>query len=192
MSLPNANRSHVLRIAALVVACAAVLVPASAASAAVRLVAPAGSDSGNCLAVPCASLRYAYGVAAAGDVVTIAPGSYGDQEVPSGNKPVTFQGLPGNKIRQIVNDADNVTFDGLDLDAGGTKTTLAVFETGGASGITFKNGRIGNVVDQKGAMIGGQSSPAPLNVVFDNVDFHDVVQRSSTCTTSACTRWRRG
>jgi hypothetical protein len=179
VSLPNANRSHVLRIAALVVVCAAVLVPASAAPAAVRLVAPAGSDSGNCLAVPCASLRYAYGQAAAGDVVTIAPGSYGDQEVPAGNKPVTFQGLSGNKIRQIVNDADNVTFDGLDLDAGGTKTTGAVLETGGNSGITFKNGRIGNVVDEKGAMIGGQSSPASLNVVFDNVDFHDVVQRSS-------------
>ena len=88
--------------------------------------------------------------------------------------------MSGNKIRQLVNDADNVTFDGLDLDAGARRRPYgAVFETGGNSGVTFKNGRIGNVVDEKGALIGGQGSPAPLNVVFDNVDFHDVVQRSS-------------
>ncbi len=174
MSLPKISSCCV---AALAVAFATLL-PA-AADAAVRLVAPTGADSGNCLTAACASLGYAYGQAAAGDVVTIAPGSYGSQSVPGGSKPVTFLGQPGNKSRQVLNDADNVTYDGLNVDAGGTTTTYAVFETGGASGVTFKNGRIGNVVDEKGALIGGQGSPAPLNVVFDNVDFHDVVQRGS-------------
>ena len=90
---------------------------------------------------------------------------------------MTFQGLPGNKIRQLVNDADNVTFDGLDLDAGGTTTTARCSRPAARSDVTFRNGRIGNVVDEKGAMIGGSVEPAPLNVVIDNVEFHDVVQR---------------
>ena len=176
MPLP---KNSCCRAAALAVAVGVLLIVAPAAPAATRLVAPSGADGGDCLAAPCASFRYAYGQAAAGDVITVAAGSYGPQQVPQGSKSVTFLGLPGNKIRQVVSDADNVTFDGLDLDAGGTTTTYAVFETGGASGVTFKNGRIGNVVDEKGALIGGQSGPAPLNVVIDNVEFHDVVQRGA-------------
>ena len=41
--------------------------------------------------------------------------------------------------------------------------------------VTFKNSRIGNVTDEKAALLGGWSSPASMNVVFDNVEFHDVV-----------------
>jgi hypothetical protein len=148
---------------------------APAASAATRLVAPAGKDSGSCLTAPCASLGYAYDRAAAGDVITIGPGVYPPQYVPDGSKRVTFKGLPGNKIRQLMSKANNVTYDGLDLDAGRTKTDGAVFETGGASYVTFKNGRIGNVMDQKGALFGGQESPASLHTVIDNVVFHDVM-----------------
>ncbi len=117
----------------------------------------------------------AYQVAAAGDVIEVRAGSYGPQTVPDGSKAVTFRGVAGNKIRQVKSNADNITFDGLDLDAGGTKTTGAVFESGGASYVTFKNGRIGNVMDEKGALLGGQSSPASLHTVMDNVEFHDVM-----------------
>ena len=130
---------------------------ASAASAAVRLVAPGGSDSGDCLAVPCASLRYAYSVAAAGDVDRRwRPAPTATRRCRRATRRSRSSGLPGNKIRQLHNDADNVTFDGLDLDAGGAKTNGAVFENhGGGANVTFKNSRVGNVVDQKGAMIGG-------------------------------------
>jgi hypothetical protein len=152
---------------------------APAAPAAVRLVAPAGSDSSDCLVVPCASLRRAYTVAGSGDVISVAPGSYGDQEIPTGNKTITVQGLPGNKIRQIKSDADNITFDGLDMDAGGTKTTGAVFEHGGSRNVTLRNSRVGNVVDEKGAMLGGSNSTDPTNLVIDNVEFHDVMVRGS-------------
>jgi len=151
----------------------------STAAAATRLVGPAGSDSGNCTAAPCATLGYAYGQAGSGDVITIAAGAYGPQHVPGGTKSVTFRGAAGNKIRQLMSDADNVTYDGLDLDAGGTKTDGAVFETGGAAHVTLKNSKVGNVVDQKGALLGGQESPASLHTVIDNVLFHDVMYSGS-------------
>ena len=126
--LPRAGRRASLAAAAAVLA----LVPA--AQAAVRLVAPGGSDASDCLAVPCASIQRAYSVARrrrrhhrrAG--LLRRPG-----DAVGGNKPVTVQGLPGNKIRQLKSDADNITFDGLDLDAGGEKTTGAVFEHGGGA-----------------------------------------------------------
>jgi hypothetical protein len=175
--LPSRNHLIVLRIASLAAAPAALLAPAPDAQAAVRLVAPGGSDSGDCRATPCASFARAYRMAASGDVITVAPGDYREQTVPNGSKAVTFRGVPGNKIRQLHSDADNVTFDGLDLDAGGTKTTGAVFEHGAARNVTLKNSRVGNVVDEKGAMLGGSSSTSPTNVVIDNVDFHDVIQQ---------------
>ena len=42
------------------------------ASAATRQVSRSGTDSGNCLSAPCASLSYAYGQASSGDVVHVA------------------------------------------------------------------------------------------------------------------------
>ncbi len=180
MSLPRiSTHASMLRLAAVLAALAGVLTFVASAQAATRVVAPAGLDSSDCLSVPCASFARAYNVAAPGDVISVAPGEYGPQTVPTGSKPVTFLGVPGNKIRQLKSDADNVTFDGLDLDAGGTKTTGAVFEHGGSSNVTLRNSRVGNVVDEKGAMLGGSSDPNPTNVVIDNVEFHDVVQRSS-------------
>ncbi len=49
--------------------------------------------------------------------------------------------------------------------------------TAGPLNVTLKNSRVGNVVDEKGAMLGGSDSTNPTNLVIDNVDFHDVVQR---------------
>ena len=95
---------------------------------------------------------------------------------------MTFVGAPGNKIRKLDNHASNVMFDGLDLDAGGVTKPTAVFENHGEPGgrnMTFMNGRIGNVVDQKGAVLGGPNDTAPMNVVFDNVEFHDVIQQGA-------------
>ncbi|HET8757041.1 MAG TPA: DUF1565 domain-containing protein, partial [Solirubrobacteraceae bacterium] len=64
---------------------------AAPAQAATLNVSPNGSDSGSCTsAVPCKSLGRAYAVAASGDVVSVAPGTYPSQTVPSGSKFVTF------------------------------------------------------------------------------------------------------
>ena len=153
---------------------AALLCAAPAAGAATRLVAPGGADSGNCAGAPCGSLGYAYQQSAAGDVISIAAGSYGGQSVPAGSKQVTFRAAPGAVVRQLGNEASNVTYEGIDINAGGQK--LLGFFNGDASNVTFRNGRIGNIVDEKGVLLGGWSSTDSQHVVFDNVEFHDVTQ----------------
>jgi hypothetical protein len=83
---------------------------------------------------------------------------------------VTFKGVSGNKIRELDVSADNVTMDGLDVDGNGAVN--ATFEIHGTSNVTFKNGRIGNVTDEKGALVSGD------HLTFDNVEFHDVVLKT--------------
>ncbi len=160
----------------------AVLLLTTAASACAdpRRVAPGGADSGDCLSSPCASLEYAYGQSADGDVVQVEAGVYGPQRVPSGAKRVAFQGVAGNKVRKLDNHASNVAFIGIDVDAGFTTPAGAAFENHGEGrNVIFMNGRIGNVVDQKGALFGGSSTPDSGNLVIDNVEFHDVLQKTA-------------
>jgi hypothetical protein len=143
-----------------------------------------GSDSAACSAsAPCKSFARAYSVAASGAVVSVGAGVYGSQffaggyggSQPQGTKQLTFRGEPGNAVRQLHFHSPNLTFDGINVDAGGAQlgdSDGATFENGGEP-FTFKNGSIGNVVDQKGAMIDGPG------MVFDNVRFHDVVIRTN-------------
>jgi hypothetical protein len=140
------------------------------ASAATRQVSRSGTDSGSCLSAPCASLSYAYGRASSGDVVNVAPGTYSPQSTPNGSKSVSFKGGSGVVLRQMINDASNVSFDGISVDAGGVQTTNAAFELGG-NNVTVKNASVGNVVDEKGMLASGD------NLTVDNVTFHDVVLR---------------
>jgi len=178
VSLPRTLVKSCARpLAALAAAAFALLLVAPSASAATRYLSPSGSDAGNCIGAPCATFGRAYNVAADGDVIVVGAGVYpGRQETPDGGtKTLTFKGEPGNKVRQLHNHASNVTFDGIDADAGGGTPTWAVFENH-APNVVFKNGRIGNVVDEKGALLGGWGSTASMNVVIDNVEFHDVYQ----------------
>ena len=133
-------------------------------------VSASGSDSNACTsAAPCRTLARGYAVAAAGDVVGVAAGSYPSQTVPGGSKAVVFKGTGMPKLRQLDSAASNVVFDGFDVDGAFTKA-LAFHNSGNNS--TFKNGRIGNVTDEKGALVSG------TNFTFDNVSFHDVVIRT--------------
>jgi hypothetical protein len=145
---------------------------ATPALAATRSVAPGAANSGNCLTAPCGSLGYAYGQSAAGDVINVAAGSYPAQDVPSGSKAVTFQGAPGVTLRELYSNASNVTYDGINVDAGGTNTNVSALEIHG-SGQTFKNASVGNVVNTKAATIVG------ANHTVDNVVFHDAVMRTA-------------
>ena len=156
-------------------AAAMVLCVATSATAATRTISPLGSDSGDCILVPCKSFTYAYNRSADGDVIVVSAGRWGDTEtVPEGSKRVTFQGAPGNSIYQVINRSDNVTFDGLDVDGKGAK--INTFYDSGNRNWTFKNGRIGNIVDEKGALLAGSdTSTDPAGVVIDNVVFHDVL-----------------
>ena len=145
---------------------------------------PSGSDTAACSAsAPCKSFARAYTVASSGAVVSVGAGVYGSQffaggyggSQSQGTKTLTFRGEPGNSVRQLHFHSPNLTFDGINVDAGGAQlgdTDGATFENGGEP-FTFKNGSIGNVVDQKGAMIDGPG------MVFDNVRFHDVVIRTA-------------
>jgi hypothetical protein len=164
LAMPRARAAGLLALAIAVLA-------AAPASAATRLVGPGGSDRGNCLAAPCASFGYAYGQSTGGDVIDVAAGVYGRQSVPSGSKSVTFRGRPGVKVRQVDNQASNVVYDGIDVDAGGSKTSGAAFELGG-SNVTVRNASVGNVVDEKGMLARG------ANHTIDNVTFHDAVLRT--------------
>jgi hypothetical protein len=132
-------------------------------------------------AAACSSFAAAYTAANSGDTVGVRPGTYPAQKFAGGyqstqargTKTLTFRGDPGAIVRQINAGSPNLTYDGLDLDAGATKTSGPVFANGGGDNVTFRNGRIGNVVDEKGALVDG------TNLVFENVTFHDVVIRTS-------------
>ncbi|MGH2824642.1 MAG: choice-of-anchor Q domain-containing protein, partial [Thermoleophilaceae bacterium] len=151
-----------VRLRALVLSAvlAGLLAAAPSAVAATRHVAPGGS------------LASAYAQSGQGDVIELAPGTYGPQEIPTGSKPVTVRAAPGTKVRTIDNYADNVTFDGVDVDP--NFAVDSAFENHGAANVTFKNGRIGNVTDEKGALVAGD------NFTFDNVVFHDVLVTNSS------------
>ena len=129
-------------------------------------VSAGGSDSAACTsAAPCRSLARGYAVASSGDVIGVAAGTYPSQTVPGGSKAVTFKGDAGAKLRQLDNGASNVVYDGIEVD-GAFATALTFHNSGDNS--TFRNGRIGNVIDEKGALVSGS------NFTFDNVEFHDV------------------
>jgi hypothetical protein len=151
----------------------------SAANATSLSVTAAGNDANACTpAAPCNSLARAAAVAVSGDTVEVS-GSLGDQFFAGGYqgtqadvaKTLTFHGQPGNKLRAIHFGSGNFTFDGINIDAGGGAPSPA-FSNGGAP-FTYKNGSIGNVIDEKGAMIDGPG------MVFDNVLFHDIVLRTA-------------
>jgi len=131
-------------------------------------VSPTGTDSGKCTkSQPCRTFARAAQVAAEQkrSLVVVRPGTYPKQTVPAGNRPIVFKGDPGAKLRALDNAANGVTFSGLDVDAAFAKT-LAFHNSG--NNASFRNGRIGNVTDEKGALVSG------TNFTFDNVVFHDV------------------
>ena len=127
------------------------------------------------------SFAAAYTAAQSGDSVRVRAGTYPAQffaggansSQGGGSKTLTYTGEAGNVVRQVHSGSDNLTFDGIVIDGGGQKTTGAGFENGGGDNVTFRNGRIGNIADEKGALVSGAS------VTFDNVVFHDVVLRTS-------------
>lgn len=103
-----------------------------------------------------------------------AGGANGSQA--AGTKTVTFQGAQGNRVRQIHSGSPNITFDGINVDVGGAQLSGsdgAALEMGHADNGVFRNGSVGNVVDQKGALIDGSK------VLIENTTFHDVHLRSA-------------
>jgi chitodextrinase len=129
---------------------------------------PPPPAAGTINVAPGGDLSAAYGQAQDGWVIQLAAGDYGVWRPAGGSKRVTIKGVAGTRFHQLYSNFDNVVFDGLDIDAGRAKTSGgAAFESHGDNA-TFKNGKIGNVTDEKGALVSGS------NFTFDNVLFHDV------------------
>ena len=68
----------------------------------------------------------------------------------------------------MSSDADNVVYDGINVDANAQHTTGSAFGVGG-DGTVVKNASIGNVTDEKAMLATGS------NITIDNVLFHDAV-----------------
>jgi len=134
----------------------------------------ARADAGIVVA-PGGNLNTAYSQCPEGGTIWLQTGRYGIWQTPTGSKRITVAALPGHtpKFKQLSNRAANITYDGIDVDAEGAKPNGSAFADGGADHVTFKNGRIGNVVDEKGALVDG------TGMTFDNVYFHDVVLSSA-------------
>ena len=126
----------------------------------------------------CSSFAAAYAAASSGDTVGVTgtlgsqlfAGSY-DSSQAAGTKTITFRGSAGNLVRQVHSGSPNITYDGLNVDAGGAVTSGAAFENGGGAFVTFRNGRIGNVSNEKAALVDGS------HVTLQNVVFHDAVAK---------------
>jgi len=123
----------------------------------------------------------AYDAAQSGDVVGVT-GTLGEQRFagasdgaqPAGTKTLTIHGVTGNAVRMIHFGSPGLTFDGLNIDGNAQRTSndTALLENN-ESPFTFKNGAIGNVVDDKAAL------PVGSGIVFDNVRFHDAVLKTA-------------
>ena len=124
----------------------------------------------------------AYAVAPAGQIIEVRRRRLPAPEVPAGTKAVTFRGVAGQQDPPAAQPRATTS-----RTTASTSTPTAARPHGavlrapsGALNVTFKNSRIGNVVDEKGAMLGGSDEHRlARNLVIDNVEFHDVVQRGA-------------
>jgi thrombospondin type 3 repeat protein len=140
-------------------------------------------DPGLIQVSPGANLTNVYNQAAPGSVIELGCGNYAAWDTPDGaTKQMTVRAGTRNcaKFPRLHAKSSNVTFDGIDIDAGGGVPSCAggecaAFEAwGGNTNITFKNGRIGHVGGQKGLFLHGVSSTSPQGIVIQNTEIHDV------------------
>jgi hypothetical protein len=186
-----------LRLIGLTTALTTILFASScSAQAAERFVAPTGSDSASCsAAAPCASLVRAYRVAASGDTITIAPGSYARQELlerfskPRGAPVLVRPAAPGTVTLEALRvEVDDFEVDGLTV--GGwhvydaKNVVLRSMDVQGGIFISSSDdvrvlgGSVGPGVDFSPQIKASSSAEPPRNVVIDGVTFHDWVKEA--------------
>jgi hypothetical protein len=149
----------------------------------------------------CPSVAAAYSAATSGDAVDVVRGTYGRQVVPAGTKRVVIRGAPGVRpvfgtttvaasnvtlaavtIRRSDDPGPNtatleakgshLTFNGVHVNSLNMRARQGIAASGNWD--VFRNGSTFNVVDEKGALVGGS------HVTFVNFAFHDVRTTSST------------
>ena len=178
------------------------------------VVSTTGSDANPCTAgAPCRTFDRAYHVAAAGDVVEVAGGSYPDQVMSAdGSKTgpgvVTFRPAAGANVtlsRLYLGGASYVKFRDIDVSGritveqtdpttvGSTdvtfeNTTAATLRfVGRIRNITVRGGEFGNTVDnQPQVKKYNQTDPdssRPFNVLVEDAYFHDFTRSGTTVHT---------
>jgi hypothetical protein len=148
------------------------------ASAVTRFVTPTGSDSSvSCgVAAPCKNINPAVQKSSTGDVVVVDNGISGDQTIQAraGATDILVRSRVGHQpvVRSMDNYEAGITFDNIDIDAGGDVVTG--FENHGVDGVTYRNSTIRNVTDEKGALVSG------ADFTFDTMRFEDVYVTDSS------------
>ncbi len=141
--------------------------PAKAPTA-VREVAPGGTDSGDCIGSPCATVGYAIGQAADGDTISVAAGTYTDTFTVGKNVIISGAGMtntiiqaaasPGTASSRVltVTTGVTVTIQNVTIRHGNTNSTSPVTGWGGGiyvSGtLTLENAA---VISNTGNLAGG-------------------------------------
>jgi len=100
---------------------------ATAATALLLGAAPA-AQAGTLPVAPGGNITAAYNAAQPGDVIELACGSYGAWDSPDGGtKQITVKAATRNcaKFPRLHAKSSNITFDGIDIDAGGGRRTAA-------------------------------------------------------------------
>jgi hypothetical protein len=170
----------------------ALMLPAAASA---DLYVAAGASAGNpcTVAVPCGSFERAYTLAAPGEVVHIAGGSYGGQDIDAVQKPgpaVVFQPAPGASVTVHNIDIDS----GTHIEFRNLTVTESTYNRQGAQWITYRHvkmrqffirgsdhiryidSEVGpNTNDDGMNFISAayQTSDGASDVVFDGVAIHD-------------------
>jgi hypothetical protein len=177
-----------------------VLAAPGSAMAGKRFVAPSGSDSATCTSsTPCRSLDRAYRLAAPGQTVELAGGTYADTSLPvdatkSATKDVVFVPAAGAAPRfsgPLHIGARHVELRGLQVQGtvtidetaqnvtlrGSTMKNFQVFSSGSQAprNISFIGGSAGPSVDDNNriASNGTSTTASPTNILIDGMRIHD-------------------
>ena len=164
---------------------------AQAAFFATRLVAPGGSDAGDCTGAPCATINYAIGQAASGDTISVAAGTYNGPQIlinksvnviGAGAATTIIDGLAAApptgglvRIETPLGDTGNVSFSGFTVTnpgtGGGTKVAIFAKPLDPATTATISNTKILGVNSSDNGIYSYRSRGT---VVFDHNEITNV------------------
>jgi hypothetical protein len=136
-----------------------------------RYVSATGTDSGNCgsSGSPCATINYAVGQAASGDVINVAGNLTQTSTINKSNITIKGAGAGSTKVRAALNSqtpvftvtANNITFESMSLSNGGTMNG-GIWVQGATTGLTVK----GVTFDSLGKVVGSTSGTAGSGIRF--------------------------
>ena len=190
------RRSSRLGLLACSLVLAAAIAPATAAAD--RYVSTSGSGGSCTAAAPCGSFGQAYAVAAPGEVVHVAGGSYGGQSL-TGSKPsgprVVFQPAPGASVtvgslsvhgnhiefRDMRVTSSTYNHEGSD-DITYLRVGMRTFLVRSGSNISYLNSEVGpnsNADEMNWISAAYQSQTPARNVLFDGTTIHDFIKHNS-------------